>query len=162
MPIPPFQAGEVLSAMRLNAMVQIVNDSEALRRSFSQPFKQVDFYANSDNDTIVWNWMFRYVPRLRYYKVRYYWSDRHSEDNISAYINGVQAFNDPNGGASGISNQTIDLARTTAPFNLLEGKVYTLDIHVNLEFTGDQSDYLRIVWAFMTNNSSYTPTIFVG
>jgi hypothetical protein len=161
MPIPPFIAGEVLSAMRLNAMVQIVNDSEALRRSFSQPFRQIDFYGNNNSDTVAWTWMFRYVPRLRYYKLRYQWVGWNSGDSIAASINGVEAFNVTTG-PSGTFNQTIDLARTTSPFNLQEGKIYTLYVYVTLNWTGDPNDYVRMIWAFMTNNSGYTPPIFVG
>lgn len=149
--------------MRLNQLVYVANSAEALHRSFGQPFRQIDYYADADvTMPVVWNWMFRYVPRLRHYKVRYHWSDRKASNSIQGFINGVIAFDDIAGGPGGTSDHSIDLQRTTTPFNLIEGKVYTLDIHVNLAWGGDGGDYCRIIWAFMTNNDSYNPTIFTG
>lgn len=158
MPIPLFTAGEVLSAMRLNAMVQVVNDATAISESFGYPFEQVELNSSDPDHHIIWTWMFRYVPRNRYYKVRYVWSNRDPDAYITGKINGIQVFSDPAGGASGEFNHLIDLESVTLNLGLKEGAAYTLDIEAERGEVGGIS-YVRIIWAFNTNKSAYTPTI---
>lgn len=154
MPIPNFVTGEVLSAMRLNTMIHIVNQADAISKSFAYPFEQVELNASDDDHHIIWNWMFRYVPRNRYYKVRYTWFNRDPDAWIKGSIGGVEVFNDPAGGANTTFNHLIDLNT----LNLREGAVYTLDIEAERGEVGGTS-YVRIIWAFNTNTSDYTPVI---
>lgn len=151
MPIPLFQSGEVLSAMRLNALVQVVNDATAVMESFSYPFQQVELYETSLIPSITWNWMFRYSPTMKYYKLRYLWQDRQPLASAVGKISGTTVFTDAAGGASGQHDRLIDLSTA----GLIEGKIYTLDLTVNLA----DSTFFRVIWAFMTNNSAYAPTI---
>lgn len=150
MPIPQFSPGEVLSAMRLNAMVDVVNRASTLISSASQPFEQVQMGSDLGQD-ITWNWMFRYAPSNRYWKLRYVWSSRSAAAAASGYINGVQVFNDPAGGATGEHNHTIDMAS----LGLFPGSIYTFDI----ECLRHDSAYFRVIWLFNTNDSTYAPTI---
>src|SRR5215204_5360742 len=99
MPIPPFVAGEVLSAMRLNQLVEVVNSLNEVMNSSAQPFEQVEVNTDWGRD-IVWQWIFRYVPQHRYFKVKYRWSARTAAAEIHGKINGVAAFDDNVGGAS--------------------------------------------------------------
>lgn len=154
MPIPNFTTGEVLSAMRLNYMVHIVNQSDAISKSFAYPFEQVELNASDDDHHIIWNWMFRYAPRNRYYKVRYVWFNRDPDAYITGRIGSTTLFTDAAGGASGEFNHLIDLST----LNLREGAVYTLDVEAERGEVGGTS-YVRIIWAFNTNNSGYAPII---
>lgn len=154
MPIPNFVTGEVLSAMRLNSMVQIINDATEISDSFGYPFEQVELNAGDDDHHVIWNWMFRYVPRNRYYKVRYVWSNRQAGAYAVGRIGTTTLFTDAAGGASGEFNHLIDLST----LGLREGAVYTLDIEAERGETAGTS-YLRIIWAFNTNNSTYAPAI---
>lgn len=150
MPLPRFIAGEVLSAVKLNQMVGVLNQSQNNMLSVGNPFEQVE--ANGTNAVVVyWSWMFRYNPQHRYYKLRYTWSGRAATAFASGGIKGTAGWTDPAGGATGVFNRTIDLST----LGLQPGKMYEYEIRADRK----TSTFFRVDFLFMTNNSSFVPTI---
>ena len=150
MPIPNFTSGETLSALRLNALVDIVNKSHQNMFSMTVPFEQVEVNATNATEAY-WSWMFRYDPNNPYYKLQYTWSGRTASATIYGHVNNILQWSDMAGGANGVHNRTVDLSG----LGLKAGDLYEYEIWVSRA----ASTFLRIDYLFMTNNASYAPTI---
>jgi len=152
MPLPRFVAGEVLSAVKLNQMVEVLNQTQNNMLSMGLPFEQVE--ANGTNMTITgqayWSWMFRYNPQHPYYKIRCSWGARAATAFALGGVKGTAGWTDPAGGAATFSHTTV-----LSGLGLTAGKIYTYEVRA----TRKTSTYFRVDYLFMTNNTNYAPVI---
>jgi hypothetical protein len=154
MPIPQFVPGEVLSAMRLNQMVEVVNNLGMIIHSTGLPFQQVQLTEDT-GDEKTWQWMFRHSSYNRYCRVRRLWGNRQSGSRISIGIGGTELISFAEDQAQSAADHAYVFDLFTE-VTLIPGHVYTIDIDVE---RGGVDAYIRILWIFNTNNASYAPTL---
>jgi len=156
MTLPYFQAGEVLSAVKLNSMVAAINRIQNPMLSMTQPFEQVEANAFNISDTgeAYWAWMFRYIPSSPYYRLRYTWGGRSSGATARGGVKGAALWYDNAGGANGVHAHDVNLGPSPG-IGLQPGKIYTYEIWAKR----DTSTFFRVDYLFMTNNAAFAPTI---
>lgn len=156
MPIPNFVDGEVLSAAQLNALVIAADKINSRNISVLWPFQQVQVdggenqYQNSGVDH-TWTWVFKYSKTNKYLKCRFSWNDVQPDSSVQIIVNHIQAYQIHPPAA--LQTATIDLG--DPKYGLVEGAMFEVEFYAYRSGAG----HCRVELLYLTNNSSYEPTI---
>jgi len=158
MPIPHFVDQEVLSALRLNALIDAANTLSLLVNSIVVPFEQVqldedEHSYDSHGADRWWKYLHKFTPINRYMKIKYQFLGRSGVARLEVWVGMAKVYEDTAGDGSVIT-AVIDLLGNdldSTPLNLVDGSINEIRVFA----ARDGSTYFRLLDFFNSNDGTW-------